>query len=177
MGVGIYNESVFKWNLLIEMRKDPTESTSALLRYYSFDLGNYSAEQIVKELMKNYPTKWVVAAVIESIYQGRYKITSINNILLNWHLNGHPQHHFDVEFADLICSNLSSKAAEKSKAALDSRQKKQTVLPDQSEHIALNILEQEEETESEKTNSNIGNRGEIPNSGIDRWLKLIRKLS
>lgn len=160
------------------MRKNPTESTSTLLRYYSFDLGSNSAEQIVEDLLNSYPAKWVIAAVIESIYQGRYKIASVNNILLRWYLNGHPQHRFDVEFADLICNNLSSKTEVNAEGTNLFSQKMQPFLPGESEETALNFLDQSKEfSESETLDLKIGNRGEIPNSRIEKWLRLIRKLA
>ncbi|HEY9620845.1 MAG TPA: hypothetical protein V6C78_10770 [Crinalium sp.] len=88
------------------MSRSPTASISALLSYYSFDLGGYSVEQVVKGWLDEYPPKWAIAAVVEAIFQGRYKAASVDNILLNWYLNGRPQHHFDSEFADLVCSKL-----------------------------------------------------------------------
>lgn len=88
------------------MSRSPTASISALLSYYSFDLGGYTIEQIVQGWLDEYPPKWAIAAVVEAIFQGRYKVASVDNILLNWYLNGRPQHHFDSEFADLVCSKL-----------------------------------------------------------------------
>ncbi|HEY9647829.1 MAG TPA: DnaD domain protein [Chroococcidiopsis sp.] len=81
-------------------------SVSALLSYYSFDVAADEIDSIVKEWLDNYSPKWVIAAVVEAIFQGRYKIASVDTILLNWYLNGQPQHHFDNEFADLVCSKL-----------------------------------------------------------------------
>ncbi|MDX2212754.1 MAG: hypothetical protein SFY66_05635 [Oculatellaceae cyanobacterium bins.114] len=88
------------------MSRSPAASISALLSYYSFDLGGYDIEQIVQGWLEEYPPKWAIAAVVEAIFQGRYKVASVDNILLNWYLNGRPQHHFDSEFADLVCSKL-----------------------------------------------------------------------
>jgi hypothetical protein len=88
------------------MSRSPAASISALLSYYSFDLGGYTIEQIVQGWLDEYPPKWAIAAVVEAIFQGRYKVASVDNILLNWYLNGRPQHHFDSEFADLVCSKL-----------------------------------------------------------------------
>ncbi len=88
------------------MAKSPFASASALLAYYGFDLNGLNLDQIVYSWLGNYPAKWVIAAVVEALYQGRYKAASVNSILSLWCLRGQPVHHFDYEFADIVCSQL-----------------------------------------------------------------------
>lgn len=98
------------------MARDPLQSAVVLLQHYSFDLDDDhdSAEQVVREWLDEYSPKWVVAAIVEAIFQGRFKTASVDNILLTWSLSGRPQHHFDSQFADLVCSKLFKKVMETS---------------------------------------------------------------
>jgi hypothetical protein len=88
------------------MARNPSTSASALLTYYGFDLNGRNLDQVIRNWLRKYPPKWVVAAVIEALYQGRYKAASVDCILFIWCLRGRPLHHFDYEFADIVCSNI-----------------------------------------------------------------------
>lgn len=152
------------------MPRDPKTSVTALLTHYSFDLDGYSAEKVVQAWLEEYSPKWVIAAVVEAIFQGRYKSASVDNILLNWYLNGKPQHHFDSEFADLVCSKIfkaipteppPSKPPEKSFVTiLDVPTPKAAVEP-QKEPYSL---------------TQVGSASKALNKGIGQHLKFITKL-
>lgn len=90
------------------MPKNIVASTSVLLSDYSFDLGDqpHTIDQVVQQWLRNYPPKWVMAAIVEAIFQGRYKVASVDSILFLWYLRGRPLSHFDHEFADLICGKF-----------------------------------------------------------------------
>ncbi|MDJ0696461.1 hypothetical protein [Mastigocoleus sp. MO_188.B34] len=77
-----------------------------LLTHYSFDLGGYSAGELVNRWRKDYAVSWLRLAIIEALYQGRYKAVSVQQILTLWHRRGQPTYHFNVEFENLICSKL-----------------------------------------------------------------------
>ena len=77
-----------------------------LLTHYSFDLGGYSASELVDRWRKDYAVSWLRLAIIEALYQGRYKAFSVQQILTLWHRRGQPTYHFNVEFENLICSKL-----------------------------------------------------------------------
>lgn len=162
-----------------KMRKKPVETIADLLEYYSFDLEKQAISQVVEDLVENYPTKWVIAAIIESIHQGRYKIVSVNNILLKWQLNGRPQHHFDVEFADLICSNLLKSSASQPELVLMASRALQTsvsepLLPES--EAAIEVDSATAIAEKVMPGIQLGVAGMVPNHGIANWLKLSRKL-
>ena len=93
------------------MYRDPVVFTSLMLNHYSFELCDQSREQVIHSWLERYPTKWVAAAIVEAIYQGRYKTTSVNRILLAWQFRGQPLYHFDCEFADLICREVLGQSA------------------------------------------------------------------
>jgi hypothetical protein len=92
------------------MRHNPFASTSVLLTHYCFDLEEQATEEVVRSWLGEYPAKWVLSAIIEALYQGRYKAASVEKILFHWHLHGQPTSHFDREFADLVCCILLRRA-------------------------------------------------------------------
>jgi len=78
----------------------------SLLTHYSFDLGGYIASELVKRWENQYPSNWVHLAIIEALYQGRYKAVSAQQILTLWLRRNHPSYHFNMEFERLICNKL-----------------------------------------------------------------------
>ncbi|MBD2428012.1 hypothetical protein [Phormidium sp. FACHB-1136] len=88
------------------MRKNPAAVTFALLINYSFELGEANLVDLIYSWINSYPGKWVITATVEAIYQGRYKVNSVSRILEFWNLKGYPVHHFDYDFADVVCKKL-----------------------------------------------------------------------
>ncbi len=76
---------------------------ATLLTQYSFDLGNRTASELVATWREKYPAIWVCQAVIEALYQGRYKAVSVEQILSFWQRRGHVLHRYNYEFERLIC--------------------------------------------------------------------------
>lgn len=83
-----------------------TDLAVALLTHYSFDLGGYDAQEIVTRWQAHYPVNWLHLAVIEALYQGRYKAVSVQQILTMWHRREQATYHFNMEFERLICSKF-----------------------------------------------------------------------
>ena len=79
---------------------------AALLIHYSFDLSGYSASELVNRWQTQYPLNWLHLAVIEALYQGRYKAFSVQQILTFWQRRGQAIFHFNMEFERLICSKF-----------------------------------------------------------------------
>lgn len=111
-----------------EMR-EPTADTSlsyavALLNHYGFELRGYTAEELINLWVKNYSAHWVHLAVIEALYQGRYKAVSVEQILAVWARRGQPIHRFNHEFERLISRKLPQKLTasleERSRSGQDS---------------------------------------------------------
>jgi hypothetical protein len=88
------------------MKKDPKLAAWILLASYSFHQGSNELEQLINSWIKKYPGKWIIAAIVEAIYQGRYKVDSVSKILESWSIRGYPVHHFDHEFADIVCKRI-----------------------------------------------------------------------
>lgn len=77
-----------------------------LLRYYSFDLGGYPVEQLLGHWLTQYSAEWIRLAVIEALYQGRYKAISVEQILVLWQRRQQAFCHFNREFERLVCNKI-----------------------------------------------------------------------
>ncbi|MGI0484400.1 hypothetical protein ACN4EK_03120 [Pantanalinema rosaneae CENA516] len=77
-----------------------------LLRYYSFDLGGYPVEQLLGHWLTQYAADWIRLAVIEALYQGRYKAISVEQILVLWQRRQQAFCHFNREFERLVCHRI-----------------------------------------------------------------------
>jgi hypothetical protein len=82
----------------------------ALLSYYSLEPDQYpqplTKGRLLSRWLHNYPENWVRCALIESLYQGRYKTYCVEQILALWHRRGQPIYHFNHEFETMICNNV-----------------------------------------------------------------------
>ena len=89
-------------------RSSPEGSVYAanLLRFYSFDLGERTIVDLLTQWQEIYPESWVRLALIEALYQGRYKAVSVEQILAFWQRRGQPLHRFNHDFERLVCNKL-----------------------------------------------------------------------
>jgi hypothetical protein len=94
---------------MIESPYDSCARSIALLNQYSFDLADQTTEQVIIEWLTEYPPNWIDLAVIEALYQGRYKAVSARQILSLWQRRGKPTYHFTVEFEQLVCQSIPQK--------------------------------------------------------------------
>jgi len=78
----------------------------ALLQHYSFDLGGYTIRDLTRA-WENFKPEWVRQAVIESLFQGRYKAVSVNQILQLWERKGEPNCRYNREFERLVCGDVA----------------------------------------------------------------------
>lgn len=83
-----------------------TRQITALLSHYGFDLRGWTPDDLALQWLNTYPRHWVRIAVIEALYQGRYKSVSIEQLLSFWAQRQHPVFHFNHEFERLICRKL-----------------------------------------------------------------------
>ncbi|MGB3404253.1 MAG: hypothetical protein WBA77_16330 [Microcoleaceae cyanobacterium] len=91
---------------MIEPPLDSCTRSMALLNEYSFDLNSKSTEEVIIEWLTEYPPNWIDLAVIEALYQGRYKAFSVSQILSLWQRREKPSYHFTAEFEHLVCKNI-----------------------------------------------------------------------
>jgi hypothetical protein len=91
----------------IERSEDAAALYAAnLLRHYSFELAGHSIGQLLTHWLASYPASWVQMAIVEALYQGRYKAVSVEQILIFWQRRGYPVHHFNHEFERLVCNKF-----------------------------------------------------------------------
>lgn len=83
-----------------------TNLAVSLLTHYSFDLGGYKANELIVRWQVQFPLHWLHLAVVEALYQGRYKAISVEQILNIWLRRGQASFHFNMEFERLICSKF-----------------------------------------------------------------------
>ncbi len=89
-----------------ESAKSTIAHASDLLTYYSFDLDNHTVTQLLDRWLQDYPASWVRLAVIEALFQGRYKAISVSQILQFWQRRDQPLHRFSYEFERLVCNKF-----------------------------------------------------------------------
>ncbi len=97
------------------LRDDKTAQAVELLNRYSFELEGYAAESLIVAWSHHFSAEWIRLAVIEALYQGRYKAVSVEQILAFWQRRGQPLCHFSYEFERMICDRLTTSAG----AAMD----------------------------------------------------------
>lgn len=74
----------------------------SLVQDYSFDVDAYAMDSVIADWLREFDLIWVSHAITEALYQGRYKIVSIDQILRLWQRRGHPIRHFNREFETII---------------------------------------------------------------------------
>ncbi len=93
--------------MLTEM-ETPIDLAMKLLDRYSFDLGGCSASVLMERWLKDYSDRWIYLAVIEALYQGRYKANSVEQILTIWQRKGQAYFRFNHEFERLVCGDFAN---------------------------------------------------------------------
>lgn len=79
------------------------QQAAALMEGYRFELGNHDARQWVSLWLEFYRPSWIRDAVVEALYQGRYKSVSVRQILELWNRRGQPIRHVTYEFEAAVC--------------------------------------------------------------------------
>jgi hypothetical protein len=73
---------------------------------YGLELDGHQVDTLVANWLKKYDRDWIVKAIVESLYRGRYKIVSVDNILRDWQRLGRPRYNFTPEYEREILQNL-----------------------------------------------------------------------
>ncbi|MEO1445424.1 MAG: hypothetical protein AAFV46_04160 [Cyanobacteria bacterium J06635_11] len=79
------------------------QQAAALLDGYHFELGGHDARQWVSLWLEFYRPSWIRDAVIEALYQGRYKSVSVRQILEMWQRRAKPIRHVTHDFEAAVC--------------------------------------------------------------------------
>lgn len=74
-----------------------------LLTAYSFDTEDtYQTQVTVIGWLQQFEATWINQAITEALYQGRYKLVSVDHILRLWRRRGQPLRHYNREFESII---------------------------------------------------------------------------
>ena len=79
------------------------QQAAVLLDGYRFELGSHDARQWVSLWLEFYRPSWIRDAVVEALYQGRYKSVSVRQILEMWQRRGQPIRHVTHDFEAAVC--------------------------------------------------------------------------
>ncbi|MGK7941080.1 MAG: hypothetical protein AB4062_13205 [Crocosphaera sp.] len=77
-----------------------------LLTRYGFEVKQVTIPELIETWLASYSVYWIRLAIVEALYQGRYKAVSVEHILALWKRLGHPVYHFTYEFERLITRHL-----------------------------------------------------------------------
>ncbi|MFN5516546.1 MAG: hypothetical protein ACK5CA_17885 [Cyanobacteriota bacterium] len=83
-----------------------TEQILELLQRYRFDLKGHPPLALLEGWRAQFPSDWIPLAVIEALYQGRYKAISVEHLLARWQERGQPAVHFNPDFERLVAEKL-----------------------------------------------------------------------
>ncbi|MEL7053819.1 MAG: hypothetical protein AAGM45_18835 [Cyanobacteria bacterium J06588_5] len=84
------------------------QQAAALMDGYRFELGSHDAPQWVSLWLASYSPTWIRSAVIEALYQGRYKAFSVRQILELWQRREKPVRHASHDFEAAVCREYES---------------------------------------------------------------------
>jgi hypothetical protein len=76
------------------------------IEIYGLELDGCQIDTILESWLKQYDPTWILKAIVESLYRGRYKIVSVENILKDWHRLGTPRYHFTPEYEREILEKI-----------------------------------------------------------------------
>jgi hypothetical protein len=79
---------------------------TSVIERYGLELDGHHVDTITVTWFQKYESGWIVKAIIESLYRGRYKIKSVDNILRDWERLGKPRYDFTPEYERGILQNL-----------------------------------------------------------------------
>ena len=80
------------------------------IEIYGLELDGHQIDTILATWLKQYDPTWILKAIVESLYRGRYKIVSVENILKDWHRLGNPRYHFTPEYEREILEKIPQPA-------------------------------------------------------------------
>ncbi len=101
---------------------------ATILNQYRFEMRGYKAQELIERWLPTYSLNWIRMAILEALYQGRYKVISVEEILKIWQRRGHPTFHFTGEFERLVCKNLLDSQLNGKKTVVIPKQEKVNIL-------------------------------------------------
>ncbi len=90
----------------LSMIQSIQNTIAALIAHYGLELEDSQVDDVVRPWLERYEPTWVIKAVVESLYRGRYKVTSVDRILQDWARIGQPRYWFSAEYERGILEKL-----------------------------------------------------------------------
>ncbi|MFT0789117.1 hypothetical protein [Synechococcus sp. H55.10] len=75
---------------------------ATFLERYGFELEGQPGQVWVERWSQRFPASWIPAALLEALYQGRYKAASVEQILRLWQRRGAPHLTFPLEISQSL---------------------------------------------------------------------------
>jgi hypothetical protein len=79
---------------------------AVIIKIYGLSLDEQQVEAILITWFQKYDRAWILKAIVESLYRGRYKLVSVDNILKDWDRIGQPRYNFTPEYEREILQKM-----------------------------------------------------------------------
>jgi hypothetical protein len=79
---------------------------AVIINIYGLALDEQQVEAILATWSQKYDSAWILKAIVESLYRGRYKLVSVDNILKDWQRIGKPRYNFTPEYEREILQKI-----------------------------------------------------------------------
>ncbi|WP_310490365.1 hypothetical protein [Chamaesiphon sp. VAR_69_metabat_338] len=90
------------------MSHSQTSLITLVIKTYGLALEEDRVEAMLITWFQTYDSTWIAKAIVESLYRGRYKLISVENILKDWQRIGKPRYNFTPEYEREIFQNIPS---------------------------------------------------------------------
>jgi hypothetical protein len=90
------------------MSYSQTSLIAIVIKTYGLALDEQQVEAMLVTWSKTYDSAWIIKAIVESLYRGRYKLVSVDNILKDWQRIGKPRYNFTPEYEREIFQKIPS---------------------------------------------------------------------
>jgi hypothetical protein len=87
------------------------EFITTVIKQYGLDLDGNQVDDVIMTWFQAYDPAWIMKAIVESLYRGRYKVKSVNNILKDWQRRGNPLYQFTPDYEREILQSLPAMLA------------------------------------------------------------------
>ena len=77
-----------------------------VIEIYGLELDDRAIDDVLAAWMRQYDSTWILKAIVESLYRGRYKIVCVESILSNWQRLGNPRYQFTPEYEREILAQI-----------------------------------------------------------------------
>ena len=77
-----------------------------VIEIYGLELDGREIDDVLSVWTRQYDSTWILKAIVESLYRGRYKIVCVESILSSWQRLGNPRYQFTPEYEREILAQI-----------------------------------------------------------------------